>query len=313
MEEFNFEKLEESFERFERAAAKGHEESIWIVSLLKDVEMELDALKEAFAKTEEPLGWYFAGRLSVRREEFDFYKKSAEGGCSWGQLMYGWSFKYGGFVEKDEKVYEEWLEKAANQNNPRAMNWLGHWFRYGGGNDEGKAISYFRGAADLGWKESMFLLAYMLWKGEGCEKDLRQAAIWSAKGDSLNFWALLADAKGALDSRATEELDCDFDQLCYLLGWGLFWYQYGSENWNLRKQKERWAFGNRCLDYYCSCVELQQASIFTFLLCWNQTTRGVKGPGQIIGQMVWEQREDNLVKTFEESDGEEPEMKRIKN
>jgi hypothetical protein len=32
----------------------------------------------------------------------------------------------------------------------------------------------------------------------------------------------------------------------------------------------------------------------------------------MIAQMVWEQREDNLVQTFEESDGEEPETKRIK-
>jgi hypothetical protein len=39
---------------------------------------------------------------------------------------------------------------------------------------------------------------------------------------------------------------------------------------------------------------------------------GVKGPGQMIAQMVWDGREDNLVKTFEESGREEPEMKRIK-
>jgi hypothetical protein len=32
----------------------------------------------------------------------------------------------------------------------------------------------------------------------------------------------------------------------------------------------------------------------------------------MIAQMVWEQREDNLVKNFEKADGEEPEMKRIK-
>jgi hypothetical protein len=38
----------------------------------------------------------------------------------------------------------------------------------------------------------------------------------------------------------------------------------------------------------------------------------VKPPGQLIAQLVWEEREDNLVKTFEESGGEELEMKRIK-
>jgi hypothetical protein len=41
MERFNdpYTALEERFERFERAAAEGHEESVWILSVLKDVEM----------------------------------------------------------------------------------------------------------------------------------------------------------------------------------------------------------------------------------------------------------------------------------
>jgi hypothetical protein len=117
----------------------------------------------------------------------------------------------------------------------------------------------------------------------------------------------------AFEEETFEKFDCDFNQLCYALGWGLYWYQYRSTEWNERSDEEK-AFGSHCLDYYCSCVELQQKSIFTFLLCWNQTT-GVKGPGQIIGQMVWEEREDNLLIPFEESeeeDSEEPEMKRIK-
>jgi hypothetical protein len=92
----------------------------------------------------------------------------------------------------------------------------------------------------------------------------------------------------------------------------MFWYQYESEKWWKHQSGENKAFGNRCLDYYCSCVELQQKSIFTFLFGWNRATAGVKGPGQMIAQMVWEGREDNVVKMFEESGGEEPETKRIK-
>jgi TPR repeat protein len=305
------EEPEESFNLFERAAAKGHEESIWITSVVK-VEMKKKAWKEAFAKTEEPLGCWFAGKLSDGREEFDFFKKSAEGGCSWGQVEYGWSFKYGSlYAEKDKKWYVEWLEKAARQNNPEAMHWLGEWFRYEGEeNDKEKAMSYHRAAAELGWKRPMHFLACMLRKGEGCAKDLRQAVIWGAKGGLYEFWKLLGDAKGALESRATEELDCDFNQLCYLLGWGLYWYQYGTWGWNDQSDEVKDS-GELCLDYYCSCVELQRTSVFTFLLCWNQTT-GVKGPGQMIAQMVWEKREDNLVEAFEESGGKEPETKRIK-
>ena len=57
IEEFDPDDLNKSFKRFERAAAKGHEEAIWIVSVMKVVKMEKTALREAFAKTEEPLGY----------------------------------------------------------------------------------------------------------------------------------------------------------------------------------------------------------------------------------------------------------------
>jgi hypothetical protein len=293
MERFTRNGLEESFARFERAAAKGHEESIWIMSVVKDMEMKIRALIKAFAITEEPLGYYFAGRLSKGREQFDFYKKSAEGGCSWGQVEYGDYFECGAIVEEDKKVYVEWLEKAANQNNPIALGWLGYWCQCE--EDEKKALGYYRASAELGWKDSMQRLAVIFRNGEGCEKDLRQAAIWSAKADSDLFWNTLWTARVALKGETTEDLDCDFDLLCYSLGWGLYWYRHDSEKWNDDEQK---AFDNRCLDYYCSCVELQQKSIFTFLLCWNQTA-GVNDVGVLIAKEVWEEREDNLLKGFE--------------
>jgi hypothetical protein len=301
MEKFVFRmgSYKESFPLFERAAAKGHEESIWILSAVKEVKLEKNALIEAFAKTEEPLGWYFAGQLSGGREQFDFRKRSAEGGCSWGQVEYGWCFKRGECVEKDEKVYVEWLEKAASQNNPEAMDWLGTWYRVEG-EDKEKAVLYFRAGAELGWKTSMEDLAGMLRHGEGCVTDLRQAAIWGAKGSVTDeFWDVLEGAKQALESGAMERLDCDFNQLCYSLGWGLYWYWYGTGLWNGRNHEQK-AFDNRCLDFYCSCVELQQKSIFTFLLCWNRTTGRVKEPGRMIAQMVWEERETNVLLRFGE-------------
>jgi TPR repeat protein len=299
MAEFYYADLEGSFARFERAAAKGHEESIWILSVVKDAKMEWDALKEAFAKTGEPLGWYFAGRFSFDREQFDFYKKSAEAGCSWGQTWYGWYFRDGAdFVEKDMKVHVEWLEKAANQNNPKAMRWLGDWLRYEGGDKE-KAVLYYRAGAKMGWETCMRALTGMLRVGEGCVTDLRHAAIWSAQGCAKVFWELLKDAKRALEFGTTEDLDCDFNQLCYSLGWGLYWYEYGSEDWNEQCDKDR-LFGSQCFDYYCYCVELQQKSIFSFLLSWNRATGGVKGPGQMIVQMVWEGKETNLLLRFGE-------------
>jgi hypothetical protein len=300
-----------SIKFFERAAAKGHKESIWVLSVVKDVEPRWLAWKEGYAKTEEPLGCYCAGELSYERERFDFFKKSAEGGCSWGQTEYGMYLRLGDFVEKDEKVYAEWLKKAANQNNPRAMDLLGAWFLWGGGNDKEKAFSYYRAGAESDFKDSMVSLARMLRDGEGCAKDLRQAAMWSAKGlGSHVFLDVLYATRRALESEATEELGCDFNQLCYSLGWGLYWYQYDDTK-ECQYDDPQDVFENRCLDYYCSCVELQQESIFTFLLCWKRTT-GIKGPGQMISQMIWDGRKDNPVQTFDQMGGEEPEMKQIK-
>jgi hypothetical protein len=105
------------------------------------------------------------------------------------------------------------------------MHLLGLWFGgYGKGNDNEKAVSYYRGAAELGWKASMDNFAEKLRDGAGCVKDLRPAAISSAKGNMPVFWVPLEDAKRALQSRATEDFDCDFHHLCFALGWGLYWY-----------------------------------------------------------------------------------------
>jgi hypothetical protein len=282
---------------------------------VKDVEIEdRKALKEAFAPTEEPLGWWFAGEVSEddSRERFDFFKKSAEGGCSWGQAYYARYFEYGEqFVEKDEKVFLEWLEKAANQNNPEALYWLGSWFKDGGGDNKEKAVPYYRAAAELSWKGGMYFLSRMLEVGEGGGKDLRQAVIWSPQAnDAQVIWDALDSSKRAVERGTTGDLDCDFNQLCSSIGWGLYWYQYGSEDWN-HQSDEKKAFGNRCLGFYCSCVEEQQKSIFAFLWFWNRTT-GVKGPGRMIAEMVWEGREDNLVKTFEQPRRRSARLKRIK-
>jgi hypothetical protein len=78
---------------------------------------------------------------------------------------------------------------------------------------------------------------------------------------------------------------------------------YGTEHWEAQSWEEnsdeKRVFARQCLDYYCCCVELQQESIIMFLLFWNRTAEGVKVLGQMIGRMVWEAREENVVKSFE--------------
>jgi hypothetical protein len=298
-------RAEECFERFERAAAKGHEESIWISNVVKDVDKNDGALKEALAQTEEPLGWYFAGLLSTGLEQRRNFKKSADGGCSWGLVRFSMYLNDGGggkmYVVQDEKVYVEWLEKAANQNNPKAMYLLGNWFGQNG-RDRVRALSYYHSAAALGSKRSMEALAGMWMKTEeGCERDVKQAAIWSAKAadDSGEiFWLILKDAERALKSGMTQCLGVDFNLLCYALGRGLYWHVYGSVKYMYCRDQEE-TFAGSCLDFYCEAVEAQRESIFMFMLCWKASF-GVKEVGMMVAQMVWEGREDCLVRSFEE-------------
>jgi TPR repeat protein len=186
-------------------------------------------------------------------------------------------------VEKDEKVYGEWLEKAVNQNNPWAMDWLGVWFRYEG-NDKEKAVSYFRAAAELGWKRSMGSLAEM-----GCVQDLRQAMIWGAKAIDNTFYDVRRMVKKYLLNEERLEV-LDFYEYCFWLGWGLYWHaEYDVSGW----------LDSNLLECYIACDTEQKKALTTFLVFWNQTT-GVKGPGQMIGQMVWKAKGRKRLVRFEQ-------------
>jgi hypothetical protein len=286
--------------RFEKAAAKGHEESIFVVSVLKDVEW--DDMGKAFEKTEKPLGWFFAVKFLGSFWNYNLLQKSAMEGCGWAQVK----CSEDSFLSKHEKL--EWLEKAAALNNPKAIHLLGeHFWRE---KDYEKAMSYYRDGAELGWRHSMDRLSEILSEGRESERDLPQAVIWGVQGHGRDVLLdIERTARYAIEEGQTEDLNCDLDHLCYWLGWGYYWHVYGSGYW---RNFCNTVFGNQFLDYYCSCVDLQQKSIFTFLLHWNRTT-GVKVLGRIIAQMVWDGREDNLVMSFEQSDKEEPAMKRIKN
>jgi TPR repeat protein len=291
--------LDDCLSLLEKAAAKGHEESIWILNVVKDVELYLEDWKKAFVATGEPLGWFFAGMMCAwpTKEQFEFLKLSAEGGCSWGQVGYGDYFEENdqneGIVEEDNNTYMEWLVTAANQNNPRAIEQLGRLFKNRG--DFYSALEHHHRAAELGWENSMEQLVKMYRDGNGCEKDLRQAAMWSAQSDPEAFWNFLKDSLVTFLAGEKDNLNNDFDQLCYTLGWGLYWYEYDADEW--KKTDLNDLFGSRCLKYYCLCVELQQKSIVTFSLCWNKTV-GAKAPGQLIARMVWAEREDNLMKSM---------------
>merc|ERR1711991_766349 len=174
---------------------RGHEESQWIWNVLKDMKLteeNREAIEKAFADTESPLGYYFAGELCEygSGKEFDHWKQSSDGGCSWGQVQYAWYFRPDDerrLVEKDKKMYLELVKKASAQNNPEVIWRRGLDLEADGEYKE--ALVKYHMAAELGWQAAKEYLSRMFYDGDGVERNLAQAVYWgSATADDDYFW-----------------------------------------------------------------------------------------------------------------------------
>ena len=81
-----------------------------------------------------------------------------------------------------------WLEQAANQEHPGAMNLLAWIYREGLGveKDLDYAVIWHSYAAQAGYPRAMTNLAYLYSIGEGVTKDLETSAQWYMKAADLN-------------------------------------------------------------------------------------------------------------------------------
>jgi hypothetical protein len=291
--------LEASFKMLEKPRDQGSEEAGRILRIVEKVDLEDEkAVKEAFSNSEDPLGWFVAGAICDEKlERVEFWKKSAEGGCSWGQVRYATTMR--------GSMHASWLEKAASQNNPMGLKLLGDWYQREEQSDTKRALSCYRAAAEMGWKPAMEILIFLL-REEGGAKNFREAVVWAGLGAYKQLYDL---TDVVMDGELEREGLGDYQEMCYLIGWGFYWYQYqrkdplggGFSSFRVFNNKVKFIFN--CMDYYCMCFELQQKSIFLFLRFWNQTV-GIKGPGVVIAKMVWKAREENLLERFEATEGE---------
>jgi TPR repeat protein len=293
----SFDYLAPNFSVFEEAAAKGHESALMILKTVerfgKDIGIE--DISSAFRKLEDPLAWVFAGDFCeyTSSARFHFYRRSAEAGCSEGQVCYADYFtNYGadGFVVKSEKVYVEWLEKAANQNSTRAMAALAY-FHEKNGNLK-VMWEFLMAAAELGNLQSMARIGSGYERGVGKPADLCEAMRWYFKGNKeTRAYRIVREI---LEGKM-EICGGNVDRFCYCLGAGLFWHGHGMPMYN-RQPLETTAVLEQALEYYCLNVDLQQESLLTFLMFWNRRSN-VKQVGSIIAKMVWNEREDKLIVT----------------
>ena len=151
-------------------------------------------------------------------------RKAAEGGSSIGQYNLGFSLVEGIGCEPDEKTAVQWFEKAASAGHaraqymlalilkrprevqpdpqrarelvmaaaeqgalPEAMSAVGDMYRFSDGAemDLGKALDWYRKAAEKDDPNALFALAEMYVKGEGVEKDVDKALEYCSKAADL--------------------------------------------------------------------------------------------------------------------------------
>jgi len=86
-------------------------------------------------------------------------------------------------VQQDYKQALYWFQKAAEQGNAAAQNYLGVMYDQGSGvpKDSTEAVRWYRKAAEQGYAVAQFNLGWMYDEGRGVHQDNVQAAYWYRK------------------------------------------------------------------------------------------------------------------------------------
>lgn len=276
---YNHGTIADFFGPFRSIAAKGHEESRWALDVADSTNRPEDMI-DAFIKTNCGMGFFWAACLALQFSwvrSMELAKRSCDAGCSWGMVFY--------VQDSDQRT--ELLEKACLQNNPIALFFAGMEHECLLNMD--KAYICYKRAAELGCDIACQKMAELC----RCNKEIVQAIRWASQSWSQFdvvfgygiFWTLYEQSSN------DNANDCEIMEV----GKALYWNAHGVKDEQPKHLCD--VFYNPCIDYYCSCMDLQQESLLVFLLCWNNLT-GVKDMGRCIAKIVWEQRYECLITKF---------------
>jgi hypothetical protein len=118
---------------------------------------------------------------ALREYALTYYRRKAEGGDAFAQLVLGTFYMHGNGVAKDAKIGIEWLQKAASQGQVLAQCYLGTLFRSGADGvprDPAKAVEWLRKASENGSVNAMKLLGTMYMQGDGVPEDMKEGFKW---------------------------------------------------------------------------------------------------------------------------------------
>ena len=127
---------------------------------------------------------YADGKLLARDQKLSqqWFEKAAAKGVAPAQYRLGAMYERGVGVTKDAALAKQWYMRAADGGNARAMHNLAVLYADGSGGkpDYAEAITWFRHAAELGVRDSQFNLAILYARGMGTAPNMVDSYIWFA-------------------------------------------------------------------------------------------------------------------------------------
>ncbi|RIA84595.1 hypothetical protein C1645_832053 [Glomus cerebriforme] len=138
------------------------------------------------------MGFYYQEINKNEKKAFEWYMKSAIGGCAEGQNSLGFCYECGTGTDKNEKKAFEWYMKSAIGGCAEGQNRLGFCYECGTGTDkdETKAFEWYMKSAIAGSAKGQKNLGFCYEYGVGTDKDETKAFEWytkSASGHNLEY------------------------------------------------------------------------------------------------------------------------------
>lgn len=296
----------EAAQEIKLASEKGHKESQYIWSVLKDNctralhNLTCKRMIDSFDESHTGIGWYWCGLLSESDAlRFQYFKKSCEAGYSWGIVEYvGYLIRKDLFITKDDEnrldYYLEILGELCSKNHPYALFTMGTYiyWKIGAPTCFEKMLPFYQKSLKYGWKKAGFVLETIVISLETIVigglpilkisktyvRDMLKykVPVWAMTLQQIErcifFWDLIFSVLDESDTHLVR----------MKIGEALYWKTISISS-EMDEKSESF------IEYYIRTIEIYQKSTLLFVNYWNSMSN-VKDIGKHIGKMVWECR-----------------------
>lgn len=178
------------------AAKQGHVDAIFLIGEMYlegkyDGTQNIPEAKKYFQQAKEQGHILAICRLAEMftiennlEQAIEFYKIAAQANCAAAQFNLGIRYEHGDGVEKDQKLANTWILKAAEAGHPMAQYNFSMKVEQ---NDDSAAVSWCLKAAEGGYAAAQNRIGLRYEHGTGLQQDYNQAIKWYRKAAAQNW------------------------------------------------------------------------------------------------------------------------------